>query len=142
MRKLAIIVSVVLFAAPMAFAQVNRFTGYWENTNPAGAGVVHIEVTATPAGAVSLHAWGACSPTPCDWGMKPAIAYAPNVTANPVSTARAVSARFVTGFSETLIILKPGNDWRHLAVDTYTHFTDKSGRSPYTMSEIFRIVHR
>jgi hypothetical protein len=137
MKKLAIIGLFTLFAAPMAFAQVSRFTGNWTNVNPSTRGLVRIEVTSS-GGSLSVHAWGACSPSPCDWGSKPAIAYAPNVGANPVTTARAVSARFVTGFDETLIILKPVIDARHLSAETYTHFTDKSGRSPYVTVETLR----
>jgi uncharacterized protein YdeI (BOF family) len=86
---------------------------------------------------VSVHAWGKCHPTPCDWGTRPGIAYAPNVSSNPVATARAVSAVFPTNFDEATVILKP-NGANRITAEIYTHFKDGSGRSAYVSIEQFR----
>jgi hypothetical protein len=135
MRKFVIVVLFTLFAAP-AFAQLGRFTGNWHNTNPASGGLIRLVVTAAGPN-VSVHAWGKCTPTPCDWGTRPAIVYAPNVGANPIATARAISVVFRTNFDETIVILQPSGA-NLLTAETYTRFTDTSGRSAYTRSEQFR----
>lgn len=136
MRKLAPLLLLALFAAPSAFAQLDRFTGDWQNTNPASRGVVRIEVTAAGAD-VEVRVWGSCHPAPCDWGMRTATVYGPAVEANAAADARAVSVIYTTKFDEAIVVLKPaGTDL--LSAEIFDRFTDRSGRQPFVMAETFR----
>jgi hypothetical protein len=106
--------------------------GTWVNVNPATAGVVKIVMTLSGA-TLSVHPYGACSPTPCDWGHQNGITYAPNVgSPQPV----AFSAVFPAGFKTTIVA---GHfEGGLLRVETFNHFTDGSNRSDYYTSELFR----
>ena len=73
-----------------------------------------------------MNVFGACSPTPCDWGVVAGLAYAEDVSS---STDIAFSAQYQFDFVETLVtgVLDSGS----LRVETFNHFTDGSGRSDY-----------
>jgi hypothetical protein len=129
----AILVMTLAFPAS---AQLDRMTGNWVNMDSNTGGLVRLEVLGTETN-LRVHAWGACTPTPCDWGEVGAFAYGPNVSANLTSSARVISAQFVTSFSETLLLLRPtGAD--QIQVETMTRFTDGSGRTGYTSVETFQ----
>jgi hypothetical protein len=46
----------------------NRLSGAWKNDNPQTRGITRLEVQQN-ANLVAVHAWGACSPQDCDWGI-------------------------------------------------------------------------
>ena len=50
----------------------SRFAGTWKNIDPNTKGVT--KIIAETTGAASVHAYGQCSPTDCDWGNAPALA--------------------------------------------------------------------
>ena len=57
-------------ATAIAQAQfLGRFSGTWVNEDPNTRGIPRLEITNTDA-AVSVHSFGACSPTNCDWGIR------------------------------------------------------------------------
>ena len=75
---------------------------------------------------ITLHAFGACTPNPCDWGKVDAIVYAESVVTTP---AVGFTAIYKFNFEEVVItghLLKGA-----LMVETYHHFTDNSGRADY-----------
>jgi len=112
-----------------AHAQLSRFEGAWRNVDPATSGLTTLQISTS--GTVKVHAWGKCHPTDCDWGEVTGYAYGPNVSANLSATARAISAVYTTGFSETIMIIRPlGRD--QLEASVFTRFTDTSGRTAYT----------
>lgn len=47
----------------------NPLVGTWLNQNPSTMGVTHI-VVSDQRGVVRAHAWGACVPSDCDWGVE------------------------------------------------------------------------
>jgi len=99
--------------------------GTWVNCDSATRGLVRMVIAAAGAG-ISVHGFGACSPTPCDWGTAPGVAYADNVTStSPV----AFTTKYKFNFKETIVVgrLNAGC----LIVETFDNFTDGSGRSAY-----------
>jgi len=54
-------------------------TGSWKNDNPQTHGVTRLEIQ-QEGEAVTVHAWGACSPHDCDWGAQPAAISAGSAT--------------------------------------------------------------
>jgi hypothetical protein len=97
----------------------------------AGSGIVKLVIASTPAGA-TVTAWGSCHPTPCAWGTRPLMAFAPNVSAK---LARVGMAEYKTSFTDTWLIASlAGPD--ALSVQTFTHFTDRSGRSNYVQTVV------
>jgi len=123
-------------SASGASAQLDRFSGYWKNIDPYTGGVTTLEIGVSGTD-VSVHAWGSCVPTDCDWGEAyPSYAYGPSVSSDLISEALAISAVWTTSFSETLMIVRPAEKER-LQADIYTRFTDGSGRTAYTQSYIF-----
>lgn len=89
--------------APEIVAGAGALAGTWNACDQATRNLVRIVIA--PSGAeITVHAFGACSPTPCDWGAVPGLVYADRDR-----------------------ILDNGS----LILETFTHFTDKSGRSDY-----------
>lgn len=99
--------------------------GTWVNTNHATRNIVKIVIAAAGSG-ISVHAYGACSPTPCDWGAVAGLDYAASVSSGP---AVAFSAQYKFSFSQ--VILVGHLQGKNLLVESFTHFTDGSGRSDY-----------
>jgi hypothetical protein len=97
--------------------------GTWTNTNPATKDLVKIVISAAGSG-ISVETFGACVPTPCPWGSVPGTAYAANVSSSP---AVAFSAQYKFSFSQVIVV---GHlQGQYLEVETFTLFTDGSGRS-------------
>jgi hypothetical protein len=75
---------------------------------------------------IAVHAFGACTPTPCDWGQVNGLVYANNVATVP---AVAFTASYTFAFKVTTIVGHLQNG--ALIVETFDHFTDNSGRADY-----------
>jgi hypothetical protein len=97
--------------------------GTWTNVNPHTTDLVKVVIAASGSG-ISVDAFGACSPTPCNWGSVPGLAYAANVSSTP---AVAFSAQYTFSFAK--VILTGQLQGSRLLVETFTEFTDGSGRS-------------
>ncbi len=99
--------------------------GTWVNCDHQTRGMVRLMIAAN-GNEITVHGFGACSPTPCDWGSVPGIVFASNVTATP---AVAFTAVYNFSFKQTTLVghLLEGA----LIVESFDHFTDKSGRSDY-----------
>ena len=116
-----------ILAVPIGASAQSASPGLMGDWYGSGSGVVQLVFApSTVSNALTLHAYGACSPSPCDWGTVPVTIYAANVGAAQGGTGLAT---FVTNFSATtLIATLVGTTLR---VRTYTRFTDGSGRSNY-----------
>lgn len=114
---------------------LSSYNGEWKNTNTGTRGLVSIKIGVSGS-AVTVQPFGACSPTPCDWGVANALAYSTSVSTNTTTTTRALTAQFKTGFSETILVAELNGST--LEVRTYTRFTDGSGRFNYTSKEKFQ----
>ena len=106
------------------------FIGTWNNTASTGH-FVKLSFDAV-GGQLRVHAYGACSPTPCDWGIQNAVVYGANVSDANGAT---FTAQYDFGFEHVIITGKVAR--KSLKTQTYTQFTDGSGRSNYTTSESF-----
>jgi hypothetical protein len=107
--------------------------GTWTNTDKATKDLVKVIIAASGSG-ISVDAFGACVPTPCVWGPVPGIAYAANVSSSP---AVAFSAQYK--FSFALVIVVGHLQGKYLEVETFTEFTDGSGRSNiYTTDQMVK----
>lgn len=131
--KVMVIASLLLvgmaFSATPVAAQAIQFTGVWINEDSGTGGVTRLDI-ALKGNNVSVHAWGKCTPTDCDWGRVNGTIYAPSVSSNLVQRANALTAMFTTNFSQTLLVMHiVGN--QQLRVEALTRFTDNSGRSHY-----------
>lgn len=124
-----------LAVAGPSSAQIARFGGRWENTNANTKGLVSIEITVN-GNDVSVHGWGACSPTPCDWGTVDGTAYAPDVSSDLGQTAEDVTAVFKTSFAVEFLTIQPRGD--DMFVTVYTRFTDSTGRTSFKETGTFR----
>jgi hypothetical protein len=116
-----------------AEVSVQPLVGTWTNCDKATRGLVKVIITAE--GGLTVQAFGACTPTPCDWGKVKGLAYAASVSA---TEAVAFSAIYQAGFNDTILtgVLSRGS----LVVETFNHFKDNSGRSDY-YSKAFLCKH-
>ena len=99
--------------------------GTWMNADHATRNLVRVMIAAN-GNEITVHAFGACTPTPCDWGQVNGLVYADNVAVAP---AVAFTASYTFAFKVTAIVgyLQNGA----LFVETFDHFTDNSGRADY-----------
>lgn len=104
---------------------LDDLVGIWGNCDPDTRGIVRIELS-SEANALKVQVFGACHPSPCDWGEIDGRAYAETVVDNQ---AVAFTARYDPGFADTIVTghLHAGA----LLVDVFTRFKDASGRSNY-----------
>src|SRR5580704_12576921 len=86
--------------APAAVVSPAPLLGTWTNTNHATRDIVKIIIAAAGAG-ISVDVFGACTPTPCVWGVVPGTAYAANVGATP---AEAFSAQYKFSFALVTVV--------------------------------------
>ncbi len=88
--------------APAKIAAVSpaNLVGTWTNINYATRELVKVVIAATSTG-ITVHAFGACSPTPCDWGSVIGMAYAPNVSS---TAAVAFTAQYRFSFSQVVLV--------------------------------------
>jgi hypothetical protein len=99
--------------------------GTWVNLNQTTKDIVKIVLT-NNGGALGVHAYGACVPTPCDWGQVTGQAYSASVGGG---AAVAFTANYQFGFKRT--ILTGHLHGEQLVVDDFNVFEDGSGRSAY-----------
>lgn len=99
--------------------------GSWRACNRETRGLVRVDL-GKKGRDLTVHVFGACTPTPCDWGTVLGIAYAESVSA---TAAIAFTAIYDAGFKDTIVtgLLDQGT----LIVETFNRFKDGSGRSNY-----------
>jgi len=114
-------------AAPVAALTVAAapLVGTWINCDHATRGLVRLMIAAK-GNEITLHGFGACTPTPCDWGQANGMVYSASVAEAP---AVAFTATYNFNFKQTVVVghLLEGA----LFVETFDHFTDESGRADY-----------
>ena len=101
--------------------------GTW--INKTSNNVVKAVITDT-GGKFEVNLYGACVPTPCNWGAVGARAYSATVSGG---AAVAFSANYTFSFSTVIVV---GHlQGAELILETLTHFTDGSGRADFYVSE-------
>ena len=105
--------------------------GTWLATDKSTGGIVKLVLSATPEGFV-VHAFGACSPSPCDWGEVKGSVYSDSVASN---SGMSFTCTYDFGFLETIlaVYLKGGI----LVLDSFNTFKDDSGRASYFTREFY-----
>lgn len=116
---------------PAPATEPTSFAGAWINVDAKTRGVTRLAIAGE---APSIHAWGACHPTDCDWGAVAATSFHRTVAGGEAAALQAV---FKTSFDEVTMIVTPAGADR-LGVEVLTHFTDRSGRADYSESYQFR----
>lgn len=133
MERVAELKGLALPKLPLAL-NVTPLLGTFINVNKETNGLLKLVIN--PVGTeLSIHAFGACVPTPCDWGVAPGMAFAENVCGTP---AVGFTAQYKFNFKETLIVGRL--EFGALFVETFDHFIDGSGRADYNSVYIFSKV--
>jgi hypothetical protein len=117
-------------AAP-ATVSAASLIGTWKNVDPSTKDIVQVVIASSGSG-ISVTLYGACSPTPCNWGSVSGTAYAANVSSSP---AVAFSAQYTLSFAQVIVV--GHHNGKQLTLQTFTNFTDGSGRSNlYTTDQL------
>jgi hypothetical protein len=115
---------------------IDYFLGAWINIDPNTGSVPKLSVSLAGQN-VLVHAWGACHPTPCDWGEVQAEPYASTVSSKISSDTTKLQGVFKPAFAETTFSIYPEGEER-LRFERSTRFTDNSGRANYSSMDIFQ----
>ena len=99
-------------------AQASGMNGDWVNADTKTRNLVRITIQG-----MSMHPYGACSPTPCDWGVLTAKS---TTTKTGTASQTALVAVHTTKAEQNTITMTLGPDGR-LSANVATHFTDKAG---------------
>ena len=110
----------------------DEFLGTWVNVDPDAGGMIQFDIAQDGSG-LEFHGYGACSPTPCDWGSEPLILFSSSVS-DTDDTRGYVYYDF--GFVRTRIFLTMINSNLILA-NSFDEFTDGSGRHNYYSDNYF-----
>ncbi|MGZ3772760.1 MAG: hypothetical protein ACXVCY_16595 [Pseudobdellovibrionaceae bacterium] len=113
-----------------SMAATSDFIGTWVNTNSSSSGIVRIVIDSS----YRIRLFGACTPTPCDYGLAQMITYGPTVTS---TDQNAGMAHYNFSFKMVDAVLFRRNP-NMLMLDHFNRFTDNSGRKNYWMMENFR----
>jgi hypothetical protein len=107
--------------------------GTWHNVDKHTRSIVKIIIADDGAGGITVHGFGACEPTPCDWGAVPGVVYSDSVSD---SEGKYFTAIYHFGFETTILTgrVKPNG---LLVVHSYTQFTDGSSRYNYSTANDF-----
>ena len=87
------------------------------------------------AAAPAVHAYGSCTPTPCDMGTVRGITHGATISTLRGTT---VLAPYTFSFKKSQLLIKytiSASDVETLTVVSYNEFTDGSGRSNYTVTQ-------
>jgi len=106
-----------------AGSAITNYVGTWQNSDPNTRDWVSVDITAQGK-TLTAHFYGACTPTPCDAGSTSA-----SYQGSPVYL------HMVESFATRDFTLTLSGSILH--VTTFTHFTDNSGRSDYTVQDDF-----
>lgn len=120
---------VVTPQVPLAVS-ATPLVGTWTNCDHSTPSLAKL-VIASKNMEITVHAFGACTPTPCDMGTIDGMLFADGVSSTP---AVSFTAHYQFSFKETTIT---GHLFQNvLFVETFNHFTDNSGRSDYYRLDI------
>ncbi|MGH9759841.1 MAG: hypothetical protein ACREDR_42775 [Blastocatellia bacterium] len=104
--------------------------GTWLNVDKSTQGIVKLILSETGAD-LFVELFGACVPTPCDWGKVKAVPYSVGVCVNE---GTAFTAHFNQGFAERIVTGTLNEGALFLEVFTVFHGT---GRDNYYLRETF-----
>ena len=124
-------------ASPVPPSPNTALFGTWANTNPATRNVADI-VLSPGGGGILADGFGACSPTPCQWGDIPGTVFGTSVGS---PTGNSFRADWNFGFAHTVLLgtltQRKLFFLQVLTVQEFTTFTDHSGRANFEVTETF-----
>ena len=124
-----------IFALDMSITSAEDFVGTWTNADLESGRMIKFVITQEDS-EYYFRGYGACHPTPCDWGTTPLTLYSKSVSdTNDI----AGTAEYDSGFKETRIYLVMLNPYVIMAYN-FDKFTDASGRHNYASMECFTKV--
>ena len=128
----AVLTVVALSGSAAATSPTGNLVGTWNNVDPNTRGTVQVVISAGSNGALKVHVFGACHPTPCDNGTTSAFDYSSSTTS---ATAKAFAFTRRYSFATDIVTgnLKRGR----LVVSDYTHYTDGSNRYDHVDTDTF-----
>jgi hypothetical protein len=115
----------------VARLRLDPILGTWTNVDPATRGIVKL-VFSEDDGALSVQAFGACTPAPSDLGATSAQSYASSVNECEIV---AFTATYRFGFKST--VLTGHLEGARLILGDHNVFHDESDRSAYFTQEAF-----
>jgi hypothetical protein len=124
--------AVGLVSQPAFANNAQSLVGTWVNQDANTRGITKVEVTGTP-GNYQIRTFGQCSPTDCDWGNSSLITYGSSVSD---TTHNYGTTTYNPGFATTNLTLESSGGT--LTVNSFTRFTDNSGRQNYHGKYTFR----
>lgn len=105
----------------------------WINTAATGS-VRAVILSPGSVGGLAVHAYGYCSPVPCNWGTVTGITFGPSIAA---TTGDTFLAAYNFSFANKLLDGRVNAAGNRLTVQTWTEFTDHSHRSNYMSTDTF-----
>jgi hypothetical protein len=115
----------------LARLDLSSLLGKWTNTYPATGGIAEIEVNQVDD-ALEVQVFGALSTGPFDWGVRPATAYAYEVTGEMVA-----GFELTYQFEDQQALVAAIHNRGVLVIHTYHQFKDDSLRTNYICKEFF-----
>jgi hypothetical protein len=109
----------------------SMLVGTWVSTNANTRGTIKL-VLNDEGGLFAVRAFGACEPSPCDWGEVSGELFTAGVGSRE---AVGFKALYDFGFMETFLAAYLNK--RILVVDAYNTFKDGSGRARYFLRDHF-----
>jgi hypothetical protein len=106
----------------------------WVNTAATGNVRAVILSLGPGSGLLQVHAYGFCSPVPCNWGTVTGITFGAGIGSISGGT---FLAPYKFGFANKLLDGRVNAAGTLLTVQTWTEFTDHGGRSNYVSTERF-----
>ena len=115
----------------VAKLDLSSLIGKWTNTNPATGGIAEIHVNQVD-NALEIQVFGAQSPGLFDWGVRPATAYAYEVTGEIVA-----GFELTYEFEDQRALVTAIHNRGVLVIHTYHKFKDDDLRTNYICKEFF-----
>ena len=128
-------------ATPVPPRASGTLPGTWVNTNPSTRSVKQVVITPTRNGAITVDAFGACTPRLCEWGRVPATIYGVSVSSATGASFQTNQRFFLRGreWSRTALLgaVTVTRFGLRLTLRELTVFEDRSGRRNFTVTETF-----
>jgi hypothetical protein len=110
---------------------LSSLVGKWTNTNPAAGGIAEIFISQVKGG-LEIRVFGARSPDSCDWGVRPATAYAYEIAGEIVA-----GFELTYEFEDQQALVTAIHNRGVLVIHTYHKFKDDGLRTNYICKEFF-----